>query len=162
MSYETCETRCDSLTRFLSDFIPRSLTVLTSFPASLLVNNFSIPPNLSGGFFLVFFLIAVARCVLRVARSLPQWVLNFYYFVFPTPDRFNQLSLIRDTERVRSEELEKNVWGGGGGGVGGWGAVMEVKGEWEMSKDRSSADGGVCGGAGGEEGERDQERVTAR
>lgn len=44
------ERRCDSLIRFLSDFIARSLTVLTSFPGSLLVNNLSIPLNLSGGF----------------------------------------------------------------------------------------------------------------
>lgn len=50
--------------------------------------------------------------------------------------------------------MSGEVWGSGG--------VMEVKGESEMSKDRGSADGGVCGGAGGEEGERDQERVTAR
>ena len=49
MSYGTWEACCDSLTWFLRDFISRLLTVLTSFPGSLLVNNFSIPFNLSRG-----------------------------------------------------------------------------------------------------------------
>lgn len=77
------ESRCDSLTWFLSDFVSLSLIVLTSFPASLLVNNFSIPLNLSGFLFLSFFF-GVARSMrLAGCRVSLQWILRFYYFVFP-------------------------------------------------------------------------------